>query len=289
MASAKPTVAQGPNKSSAKVTTPPLLCEHSVSAAIRRGHRLTCSVCGSFWDMESRAIEVVYDADYPAKRGHYDPRVGLLKVRSLKQWLCATGLSLSGKHVCEVGFGGGSCLSFLAEQARKVSGIEANQSTIDRARESGSAAELLLVQALPAALADPVDIWLFQDSFEHIPEPSLFVEWMLANSSVGAEILIVLPRADSLSQRLMGRFWPHKLPDHQFHWSRPGLIEFMARRGFVVQHRFFPIKFASPQMVLAHLVHKMGGSDRMREVLAGARFAFPLNFGETGLLLRRTS
>lgn len=269
------------------MTAPPLLCEHPLESATRHSHRLVCGVCGSFWDLESREARVAYDAQYPAKRGHFDPRVGALKVKSLEHWLRASGVQLASKHVCEVGFGGGSCLPYLSQRARKVSGIEANASAIDRVRESGTTAELLLVETLPARLADPVNLWLFQDSFEHIPDPATFVDWMVANSSSNAEILMVLPRGDSMSQRLMGRLWPHKLPDHEFHWSRAGLTEFLARRGFALINSFFPIKFASPQMVLAHLVHKAGGSDRAREWLAGTRLAFPLNFGEMGLLLRR--
>jgi 2-polyprenyl-3-methyl-5-hydroxy-6-metoxy-1,4-benzoquinol methylase len=97
-----------------------------------------CGVCGSFWDLESRQTEVAYDAAYPAKRGHFDPRVGALKVRSLERWVRASGTQLEGKHVCEVGFGGGTCLPFLIRSAHKVTGIEANTSAIDRVRESGS-------------------------------------------------------------------------------------------------------------------------------------------------------
>ena len=164
------------------------------------------------------------------------------------------GVSLAGAHVCEVGFGGGSCLPYLAERARKLTGLEANETTIEYARASGAKATLLDVRKL-RKLDEPVDLWLFQDSFEHIPDPAAFTRWMVANSSPQAEILIVLPRGDSLSRRLLGRFWPHKLPDHQFQWSRSGLIEFMKRRGFEVEREFFPLKFASPQMVLAHFLH----------------------------------
>jgi Methyltransferase domain len=232
---------------------------------------------------------VVYDATYPAKRGHFDPRVGALKVRSLRRWLRASGVRLDGRRVCEVGFGGGTCLPFLGQNARAVVGIEANDSAIQRVREAGTLAELLLVDTLPARLHEPVDVWLFQDSFEHIPDPASFVDWMVANSTASAEILMVLPRADSLSRRVMGRWWPHKLPDHQFHWSRAGLVEFMGRRGFALAGDFFPIKFASPQMILGHLLHKAGASDRTRDLLAGASLAFPINFGELGIVLRRKS
>src|SRR5579862_904559 len=120
------------SRPASNVTTPPLLCEHPLDGAARRGHRLQCRQCGSFWDLDSRQSQVAYDASYPVKRGHFDPWVGALKVRSLKAWLRVTDLTLAGKHVCEAGFGGGTCLPFLTETARKVTGIEANESAIDR-------------------------------------------------------------------------------------------------------------------------------------------------------------
>ena len=95
------------------------------------------------------------------------------------------------------------------------------------------------------------------------------------------------PRADSLSQRLLGRLWPHKLPDHQFQWSRAGVVEFMARRGFVLRADFFPLKFASPQMVVAHFLHKAGAPPSVKKWLGGAALAVPINFGEMGLVFRR--
>jgi methyltransferase family protein len=268
-------------------SAPLLLCEHPLAHAHQVAFRLVCGVCGSFWDMESRAAHVQYDARYPAERGHFDPRVGALKVRTLRHWLKAAHVRLDGKRVCEVGFGGGSCLPFLATRARCVLGIEANAATIAHARAGGVAAELMLVDELPARLDVPVDLWLFQDAFEHIPEPGPFIDWVGANSSPGAEILVVAPRADSLSQHLMGRMWLHKLPDHLFHWSKAGLIEFMANRAFMIRAEFFPLKFVSPQMALAHALHKAGLNEGRRKWLAGAALAVPFNFGEMGLVFRR--
>jgi hypothetical protein len=269
------------------VTTPAFLCEHPVNEGERRGSRQVCRRCGSFWDLDSLATEVAYDADYPAKRGHFDERVGALKVRSLRGWIRMSGASLSGKHVCEVGFGGGTCLPFLIQNARRVTGLEANPVTIERVRKTGLKIDLVDVRSLPPTLTAPVDLWLFQDSFEHIPDPASFADWMVANSSPNAEILIVLPRGDSMSRRLMGRFWPHKLPDHQFHWSRAGLIEFLGRRGFRVEREFFPLKYASPQMIVAHFLHKLGAPASVSDWFKSARLALPINFGEFGARFRR--
>jgi SAM-dependent methyltransferase len=262
-----------------------MLCEHPKEKAERHGYRLVCGVCGSYWDLESLASVVPYDASYPEMRGHYDPRVGALKVATLRKWLRQTGVNIDGKRVCEVGFGGGTCLPFLAERARKVIGLEANESAITRAREAGYRADYYLVDQLPARLPEPVDLWIFQDSWEHIPDPASFLQWMRANCAPGAEILMVLPRGDSLSRKVLGRLWPHKLPDHQFQWSRKGLVEFLGRRGFVPRAEFFPMKFVSPQMLVAHALHHAGAPQRFRKWLGGVAFSFPFNFGEMGLVL----
>jgi SAM-dependent methyltransferase len=267
--------------------TPPLLCEHPLDQATHDSFRVVCGVCGSFWDLESRAANVEYDASYPAERGHFDPRVGKLKVKTLAHWLDTAIVSVQGKLVCEVGFGGGTCLPFLADRARRVLGIEANAATVAHARAQGYRADLLLVDELPARLDEPVDLWLFQDAFEHIPDPAPFVDWMRDNSAPAAEILLVAPRADSVSQELLGRLWLHKLPDHLFHWSRRGLVEFMAKRGFALRTEFFPLKYVSPQMAVAHALHKAGVAEGARKWLGGTALAVPFNFGEMGLVFRR--
>lgn len=263
----------------------PLLCEH-MQSPVRRAYRELCPVCGSYWDVDSCAARVVYDAQYPEQRGHYDPVVGALKVRTLARWLRQGGIELSGLRVCEVGFGGGACLSFMADRARSVVGLEVNASAVERVRSIEPRAELLLVDQLPARLSPPVDLWLFQDSFEHIPNPAEFIGWLRDSSASNARVLAVLPRGDSLSNRLLGRAWPHKLPDHEFHWSRAGVVDFMTRRGFAIERDFYPIKFAAPAMFVAHARHKLGMRPARRRQGA-ARLALPVNFGEMGLVFRR--
>jgi|SRR5579884_2688438 len=268
------------------MSIPPLLCEHPQDRVVRHGYRAVCGVCGSYWDLESLNAVVPYDESYPEMRGHWDPRVGALKVKTLRHWLNKTGVALDGKTVCEVGFGGGSCLPFLAERAAHVIGLEVNQSAIDRVRAIGTRAELLLVEPLPTP-SRAVDLWIFQDSYEHIPDPAAFVAWMNRHSSAKAEILMVLPRGDSLSRKLMGRIWPHKLPDHQFQWSRAGLVEFLSKRGWRFEREFFALKFVSPQMLVAHALHHAGAPPSTRKWLGGTALALPFNFGEMGLVLRR--
>jgi hypothetical protein len=269
------------------MTIPPPRCEHPKADLRRHAFRETCGDCGSFWDRDSLANAITYDESYPERRGHYDPRVGALKARTLRRWLTRADVSIDGKVVCEMGFGGGACLALLAERARRVFGVEANAAAAAHVRARGVRADLMLVENLPPRLDERVDLWLFQDSFEHVPNPSAVVDWIVANSAPAAEIMIVAPRADSWSRRVLGRLWPHKLPDHDFHWSREGLVQFMARRGFEPRVEFFPLKFASPQMFVAHALHKLGVSGAAQRWLGGASLAVPFNVGEMGLVFRQ--
>lgn len=268
-----------------------LLCEHAGTPVASR-HRWTCPFCGSFWDRDFYGREFRYDASYPRLRQHLSPIVGRLKARTLERWLARLEVPVSGRAVCEVGFGSGFCLCRLKEAGARVFGIEVIEANLRHARSLGvSPGALYEFDRLPARLPEPAEVWLFQDSFEHLPDPSAFAAWMLESSSARAEILIVAPRADSLSARVMGRWWPHKMADHLFHWSRAGLLEFWEKRGFHLAREFYPWKLASPGMVAAHIHHILGDSSpllgALAERLSALRLAVPLNMGELGFHLRR--
>jgi hypothetical protein len=192
-------------------------------------------------------------------------------------------------RVCEVGFGGAHCLRYLHTHAAWAGGIEVVEANFQQALQLGIPKENLFDGTkLPQTLSQPIDLWIFQDSFEHLPGPSTFLSWLTTNSSPKAAILLVAPRAGSLSERALGRFWPHKLPDHTFHWSIKGLGEFLERYGFVCERRFYPLKYVSLSMLVKHIAHKLGCKSlaaKIEQLLPSKRFLF--NFGEMGLLLTR--
>lgn len=266
----------------------PLLCGHGLPARSARGFKAVCPACGSFWDTDYLGQDFTYDESYPRKRGHFSPRIGALKVRTLKRWLAKTRTETDGLRVCEVGFGGAYCLAELAARARSVVGIEAGAAALEHANWLGIRATLLDAERLPDRLAEPIDLWIFQDSFEHIPDPKGFVSWLADNSSEVSRVLLVAPQAGSLSDRLLGRAWPHKIVDHRFHWSKAGIIEFWSHFGFQLVDEFRPLKYVSPRMAIAHLAHKFGFEASDQAPALGDRLAIPFNFGEMGLLFRRS-
>jgi hypothetical protein len=263
-----------------------LLCGCPDGRAIDKGFRRECSVCSSFWDLDSLRRRPEYERSYPERRGHYDPGVGRLKVKSLQRWLKKTRLQIRGKTILEFGFGGGFTLKFLSELNDSVFGVETVAENISHARSLGiPAAQLFLFDALPDRLERRPDVWLFLDSFEHLEDPVKFTRWLSENSASGAKVLIVAPNARSLSRSLMGRLWIHKLPDHLFHWSSNGLAGFMERAGFRVEKRFYPLKFVSLGMVASHLWIKiLPGRPAPRFFSLMHRIRVPFNFGEMGFL-----
>jgi SAM-dependent methyltransferase len=263
--------------------TPP--CGHGAAGLRADRHRLRCSACGSFFDREFLERSFVYDADYPEQRGHFDPEVGAMKVRSLERWLRAVNIDPAGQVVCEVGFGGGYCLQWLAARAAHAFGVEAVEANLAHARGLG-VEDVRRFADCRAPLPRPVDLWLFLDSFEHLPEPRAFLCWLAASSGPRARVLLVAPEAGSASERWLGRLWPHRLPDHRFHWSRPGLEALYREVGFRRVAEFRPTKTVSGAMVVNHLgrtfprLGRLAGTSRW---LRGIRLAF--NVGEMGLVL----
>lgn len=264
-----------------------LLC-HPCMQPKRKGYRLVCPICDSFWDTESCAYEYVYTGEYSVKRDHYDPHIGELKVSSFTRWLSLLNINLSEHVVCEVGFGGGHCLTYLNSQAKVTYGIEAVQENIDNAVKMGvPASQLMLVGKQPKVLAEPVSLWVFQDSLEHILDIRPFLQWLAENSAADSFMLIVAPDASSWSRKVMGKYWPHKIPDHQFHWSGIGLEFLLGQFGFNVDARFNPVKYISSRMLLNHL-ERTGLRwlfKPLQRITPAVDFWF--NIGEMGLLLER--
>ncbi len=284
-----PSVEQGQDDSTCG---PP--CGHALRDLRSAGYRSRCTRCGSFWDEEYRHARVEYDASYLAARHHTDERVGETKVRALRRWLELAGVSLAGTgaaqlRTCEVGFGGGYCLAWMNGQPVEALGIEASDDHVRRAEELGiPSSRVLRFDRLPERLDRPVDLWLFLDSFEHLPDAAAFSAWVAENSAPEARLLLVAPEAGSASERLLGRSWPHRLVDHAFHWSRKGVTAFLAERGFELERAFRPVKYVALRTAIDHLAHKLA-LPRLRGLGEGwiPGWAVPFNIGQMGLLFRR--
>jgi SAM-dependent methyltransferase len=237
-------------------------------------------VCGG------RAPGDPYGDDYPAARGHHDPAVGRCKVRTLERWLAAVGISPAGLTVCEIGFGGAACLAALQAQGATVFGLEPVAANRAHAQSLGvPRSQIFDADPLPVLPRKP-DLWLFQDSFEHVPDPNVLLCWLARESAPRARALLVAPDAESLSRKLMGPLWLHDVPDHRVHYSRSGIAAIFARGGFRVAAEFRPVKLVSLAMVWSHL-RLLARAPAPARVDAREGPCVWFNLGEMGLLLER--
>jgi hypothetical protein len=265
----------------------PLLCGHDIQPGIEQSGKVArCSVCGSFWDLISLNAGFTYDASYPESRGHTTETIGQLKVRTLQRWLKSAGLDISTLQVCEVGFGGGWPLAYLNRHAQGAFGLEAISENLKNAAALGvEESGLFKVDNLPEKLPKLVDLWIYQDSFEHIPDPRSHLAWVVENSTPDAAALLVLPEAGSVSEKLLGRWWPHRIADHTFHWSQKGLEEVWQHFGFEPAVRFAPSKCITLGMLGVHLAFAL--KINIPQSLATRGPAVWFNIGEQGILFRR--
>ncbi len=266
-----------------------LLCHPTIVGKIH-SFRLECPQCGSFWDRDYMNEPFIYHDDYPEQRSHFQSDIGKNKIHSFNSWLKTTGLTFNKQlKVCEVGFGAGWILGELGKSigAKNIYGVEAVSSNHEHAVQLGAIPEhLFYPNQLPEKLGNPIDLWIFQDSFEHILEPRPFLKWLLSISSENSQIMVIAPRADSLSRLLMRRYWIHKIQDHHFHWSANGLKGIFSEFCFEVIQQFYPMKFVSGITIKNHLKLLLPNFiTKITDVIPfpGIRF----NFGEMGFLLRR--
>jgi SAM-dependent methyltransferase len=273
-------VAAGPKA----FTSGTFLCHPDVALPDSSAHWFTCPKCGTRVRADVAPPDLYRD-DYPVARGHHDPAVGRCKVQTLERWLTKLEIAIAGRVVCEIGFGGAACLAALQVKGAIVFGLEPVPANRAHARSLDIPdAHVFDVDPLPA-LPHKVDLWLFQDSFEHVPDPNRLVQWMAGESAPKARVLLVAPNANSISRSLMGPFWLHAVPDHFVHYSRGGVTSIFARGGFRVVQTFRPTKLVSLKMVWRHLRVLAGTPVASNKGWDGVRLWF--NFGEMGLLLER--
>jgi hypothetical protein len=260
-------------------------CHPELAPAAAGGRWLVCPACRTRVRRDAGAPER-YGDDYPAARGHHDPAVGRCKVRTLDRWLGELGVDASRLTVCEVGFGGAACLAALRARGAFALGLEPVPANRAHAESLGIPGPCLFdAEPLPALPRAP-DLWLFQDSFEHVPDPNRLTAWVARESAPAAGILLVLPDADSWSRRLMGPLWLHDVPDHQVHYTRGGVAAIFGRAGFRIAREFRPVKLVSLAMAWSHLRLLAGAPAPARESRRdGLRVWF--NLGEMGLWLER--
>jgi len=260
-------------------------CLNPATGSSKSG-RLSCPSCGTVSHEERRAFH--YNDSYPEERAHQADHIKALKQKSLAAWLQKAHIKPSGIKVLEVGFGGGATLEYLKNQTDHVFGLEVVESNRRSAKALGIP-ENQIVEKLEDLQGRDLhfDLFLYCDSFEHLLDPRSHLKLLNEISRPGSKALLVLPRADCLSRKWMGSYWPHDLPDHWIFYSQEGLTRLWNEFGWTAVSTFHPTKYVSSEMAIKHASMKLPvNPDWVPKALRNIHM--PLNFGELGIVFEKS-
>lgn len=252
-------------------------------ACLRPGatsERPQCKGCGTIWIPSRRSFK--YDDRYPQERYHNDPNVIASKQATLRYWLAKSNMHIVGQQVLEVGFGGGAGLSFMQQLGAVVHGQEPIEANRAAALDLGLAPDR--VKADITEFDGDFDFVLYADAFEHIVDPQQHLRSLGAITRPGAAAMLVLPTADSISRRLMGRRWVHDISDHWVFYTTKGLRRLWESFGWRHTKSFYPWKCLSAKTIAQHARMKTGFSVPLGPI---ENLSLWLNFGERGLVFRK--
>lgn len=171
------------------------------------------------------------------------------------KWEFSAALELLGNAglVLEVGVGEGHFLQAARQRGYAVEGVELNPKGAERARALGFRIHEFTLDELSTHKAHVFDAICSFQVLEHVPNPRVFLEQMIALLKPGGKLILSVPNAavmrriDPRNQDLM-----NQPPHHMGHWDE-GV--------FRALEAFFPVRVAS--------VH--------REVLASYHVRWVLN------------
>jgi hypothetical protein len=241
-----------------------------------------CSECGTICVPPRRAYS--YGDSYPTLRSHHDAAVARCKQITLRHWLDQAGVTLAGRPVLEVGFGGGATLVAMQQAGAAVCGQEpvaANRAAAVRLGIPAANVKADLAEFLDHSF----DLVLYADSFEHVLNPHEHLRTLNRMTHRGSRAMLVLPVADSLSRRVLQRWWPHDIDDHWVFYSTTGLTELWQRHGWRRASSFRPGKYISALTIARHWEMKTGLPLPAGWLKSAGLW---LNFGERGLTFERS-
>ena len=142
-----------------------------------------------------------------------------------------TRFGLQGRRVIEVGCGDGNYLGILRALGAHAIGIEPSARFREVAAAAGHTVLGGYVTAEQRIPGGPYDAFVTREVFEHVPDPSDFLQGIRRSLTPDAVGLVEVPSIEQALER--GRFFDF-FPDHVNYWSVSTLARALERNGFLV-------------------------------------------------------
>jgi SAM-dependent methyltransferase len=179
----------------------------------------------------------IYGPDYFLGNGDQqaNERVARLKAATAQRYLGCISERLQGerRHLLEIGCGTGDLLVQAQARGFQVRGVEFSPSSVARANTRLGAA---LVETGSIETADiprrHFDVVIGCDVLEHVRSPQAFLETVYECLKPGGVVFLVTPSPESLSRKLLGRYWMEYKTEHLFYFSKLSLVSILEKAGF---------------------------------------------------------
>jgi 2-polyprenyl-3-methyl-5-hydroxy-6-metoxy-1,4-benzoquinol methylase len=186
----------------------------------------------------SEALAGVYDLAEGYEHSYYHAKRASRMRRALFRMPRFLPLVL-GKHVLDVGCGGGIQTAAFARFAKRSVGIDASPSAIAYARAHGSRAEFLCADCCSDAVIGRFDFVYASDILEHIVNLGRFLRFLAANTVPGGYLYVATPDCGSPRRPAQLTDWDMLAPPYhvQFFTER-NLTRALEQHGFARARRY---------------------------------------------------
>lgn len=204
-----------------------------------------CGQCGlvmSDPQPDDATLERIYIETYFIGSGRDDLEVetGLLKrgtarlqLADIIAYVADGGSGQLRPRVLEVGCGLGNFLMEARDAGFDIQGIDFSASAVAIANQTLGEEIARTGRLEDSNIPDgSLDMVILADVIEHVRDPALFMNRVHRIMKPGGVVFIATPSLDSLSARLMGRFWVEFKPEHLFYFDKSTIARLLGQAGF---------------------------------------------------------
>jgi SAM-dependent methyltransferase len=211
-----------------------------------------CSKCNTLWLPGGPQFNN-YDLSYIKERGHDISSLVMYnaKKKTFNNFWKKLG-KISGP-VLEVGCSTGIALKVAQEMGLDIYGLDVNENILEFVEMQGISKERVSISEFKTFSGKRFKAVAFFDSFEHLPDPKLFLSELKNYLTDKAILLIVIPIADSFSRRILGKYWPYYSFDHWIHYTLKGLEVLFSKYGIKIVKTFYPAKHLPIELIARYI------------------------------------
>jgi SAM-dependent methyltransferase len=181
----------------------------------------------------------IYGEDYEAWRlKEAEAAVKRVKQADFSRYLREVGPLPAGARLLDCGASTGLVIELAKGQGLDAYAIELSHFGAEACRQVVDADHVYEGEVenawFPANPEARFEIITLLDVIEHVRDPRAVLRWVASHLSPGGSLLLVTPQVDSLSHRLMSRWWFHYHIEHLWYFSRASLTALLVEAGFAI-------------------------------------------------------